>query len=177
MLSAVPAAAQGVPGPLACYLDARTTGITQTYAEQICRGATDAAPAACLGVARTLGMFTDAQAIQLCQTAKSTQPAACASRLRGSLVTADIVSYCGGQPYAVQLPAGGSEPACVEQGRTTGLADSQVLALCQGATSTEPVACVQQGHQLARLADADLVDLCRTVELVPLQVPPGVAYR
>jgi hypothetical protein len=116
--------------------------------------------------------MTQAQAVQLCTGATSSNPVACFARIRetSGLETTQLLGYCAALQWPYAPPPNPGAPVCVDAARADGLADAQAVQLCRGSTSTGPAECVARGHDLAGLADGDLVELCTIV--VPWPTSP-----
>lgn len=162
-------AARAPTGPLRCYVTAtRDSNLTLVQAKQLCIGAADESPARCF--AQAAASFTDAQAVRLCAGTTSLTPASCALQLETTihLDDASIVSYCAALRWPlVPVPEAGA-PACIASARDrTMLPDHDMVRLCSGSTSTQPVDCYTWGQMNTALTDRDLIDLCQPVASVP----------
>jgi hypothetical protein len=137
-------------------------------AKQLCIGAVDESPARCF--TQAAASLADAQAVRLCAGATSIAPAACAYQLERAnhLDDGSIVSYCAALRWPlVPVPEAGA-PVCIASAHDrTMLSDHDMVRLCSGSTTAQPVDCYTWGQKNTGLTDRDLIDLCQPVASVP----------
>ena len=161
-------------GPVRCYEIADDEGLEHTKAVDLCIGAVGDAPGRCYAEADDQTDLADLQIVQLCRLATSSDPVRCVLELddEEELTNDAIANYCAANTWATTAPPNAGSPVCVRAGLAdTRLADREVLNLCRGSQTDAPVRCFQIADDELAISDLDIVRLCTQVVPYPVLTP------
>lgn len=151
--------------PVRCFVIADAAQLSEQSAIELCSGAINDAPGRCYatGVAQ-LPQVSTTKVQLLCRAATSLEPLACYTQLaaNGTLTEDQMIGYCTTRCPLGPPPAQASSGDCLDAApEQTNLSLQSAGELCAGATSAQPVGCFVAGLDLQKVADSNLITLCR----------------
>ena len=152
-------------GPVRCFVIADRAQLSGQSAIELCAGALSDAPGACFASGLDRAHELSSQKLQaLCTGATSLEPLDCYEHLHdtGKLTEDQIIDYCAPFCPLGPAPPQASNPDCLSDAMDrTNLALQTAAELCAGASSAGPVYCFLAGLDVHKIADSNLVKMCR----------------
>jgi hypothetical protein len=152
-------------GPVRCFQIVDAKQLSGQSAIQLCTGALSDAPGQCYASGIDNEHELSSQKLQtLCTGATSLEPLACYRRLHGTgrLTEDQVIQYCAPFCPLGPAPPQASNADCLAEAMdNTNLALKSAGELCAGASSAGPVYCFNAGQDIHKIADSELITLCR----------------